>query len=97
VKHCCPPGQGCNAPNGGERCALTLCRAAAAEEGEAAVALERWSALQQAFSEHQGQREVRFRKRAFQRARDRALMRLAMRSSRRRGRRRRRSSFLATT
>jgi hypothetical protein len=87
VKECCPPGQGCNAPGGGECCALTLCQAAAGREDEAAVALERWQALQHACEEHGSGRERRFRRRAFQRARDRALMRLAIVSRRRRRRR----------
>jgi hypothetical protein len=70
---CCPPGHGCNAPGGDEPCALTLCRAAARSEDDAAVALDRWGALEGA-----GQRERRVRRRAFERARDRALIALAM-------------------
>jgi len=70
---CCPPGHGCNAPGGDEPCALTLCRAAADHEGDAAVALDRWGAFKNA-----ADRERRFRRRAFERARDRALIALAM-------------------
>jgi hypothetical protein len=69
---CCPPGRGCNAPGGEEPCALSLCRAAAGEE-EAALALDRWGAF-----ENCRDRERRFRRRAFERARDRALITLAM-------------------
>ncbi len=72
---CCPPGHGCNAPGGAEPCALTLCRAAE-DDGDAALALARWDALETS-TEGDGQR--RFRRRAFERARDRALISLAMR------------------
>jgi hypothetical protein len=96
VKYCCPPGQGCNAPNRDERCALTLCRAAAGEEGDAALALERWIAWRDACDQHQSRSELRFRRRAFQRARDRALLRLALGSGGQR-RRRRRGSHVAAT
>jgi hypothetical protein len=54
---------------------VTLCRAAASQEDDAAVAVERWQALE-ASAEGDGQR--RFRRRAFERARDRALIGLAM-------------------
>lgn len=76
MAECCPPGHGCNAPGGGEPCALTLCRVAAKEEDDAALAIARWKALEAA-SERDGER--RFRRRAFERARDRALIALAMR------------------
>jgi hypothetical protein len=69
---CCPPGHGCNAPGGKEPCALVLCRAAA-DEDDAALALDRWGAF-----ENCGDGERRFRRRAFERARDRALITLAM-------------------
>src|ERR1700727_591898 len=72
---CCPPGHGCNAPGGGEPCALALCRVAAEDEGDAALALDRGEA-REASSEGDGQR--RFRRRAFERARDQALIALAM-------------------
>lgn len=71
---CCPPGHGCNAPGGDEPCALTLCRAAAGDEEDAALAVSRWGDLESA--SEQGER--RFRRRAFERARDRALIGLAM-------------------
>ena len=72
---CCPPGHGCNAPGDGEPCALTLCHAAAEQEDDAALALDRWQALE-ASSEGDGER--RFRRRAFERARNQALIALAM-------------------
>jgi hypothetical protein len=71
---CCPPGHGCNAPGGNEPCALALCRAAAQDEEDAALALTRWGAFEAASE----QTERRFRRRAFERARDRALIGLAM-------------------
>jgi hypothetical protein len=75
---CCPPGHGCNAPGGGEPCALTLCRAAAEGEEDAALALSRWGAFEAA-SEHDAKEgERRFRRRAYERARDKALITLAM-------------------
>jgi hypothetical protein len=84
---CCPPGHGCNAPGGGEACALALCRAAAQQEEDAALALSRWGALEAAAEDNCGEGERRFRRRAFERARDKALIALAMTrgSSRRRG------------
>ena len=87
---CCPPGHGCNAPGGGEPCALALCRAAAQEEDDAALALARWGALEAASDEHCGDGERRFRRRAFERARDKALIALAMTRGRSHGRSRRR-------
>ena len=75
MAECCPPGHGCNAPAGGEPCAVTLCRAAETEEQDAAVALDRWDALEAA---PEGDGERRFRRRAFERARDQALIALAM-------------------
>ena len=83
---CCPPGHGCNAPNGAEPCALALCRAAAQDEEDAAVALARWGALEAASQQNCGEGERRFRRRAFERARDRALISLAMRRGARRTR-----------
>ena len=70
---CCPAGHGCNAPSGDEPCALSVCRAAAGYDADAAAALARWRAFEKA-----GDRERRFRRRAFQRARDRALITLAL-------------------
>jgi hypothetical protein len=76
---CCPPGHGCNAPGGDEPCALALCRAAAREEDDAALALDRWGALEASWKQKScGDGERRFRRRAFERARDRALITLAM-------------------
>jgi hypothetical protein len=95
MKYCCPPGQGCNDPDGDGRCALTLCRQAAGDEDDAALALERWQAWQTACTERQSRNEQRFRRRAFQRARDRALLRLAMKAKR--PRRRRGASRLIAT
>jgi hypothetical protein len=78
MRPCCPPGHGCNAGGGAETCALELCRAAAAVEKDAAVALKRWSSLEVAIERGRGERECRFRRRAFERARDRALIALAL-------------------
>jgi hypothetical protein len=75
---CCPPGHGCNAPGGDEPCALSLCRAAARDEDDAALALDRWGALEASWQAKCGDGERRFRRRAFERARDRALITLAM-------------------
>jgi hypothetical protein len=75
---CCPPGHGCNAPGGDEPCALALCRAAAQQEEDAALALSRWGAFESADEQNCGDGERRFRRRAFERARDRALIALAM-------------------
>jgi hypothetical protein len=75
---CCPAGHGCNAPDRGESCALELFGAAAPRDVEAAQALERWRALLEAVDRGCGERERRFRRRAFERARDRALIGLAM-------------------
>jgi hypothetical protein len=80
MAQCCPPGHGCNAPGGGEPCALALCRAAAEDEKDAAIALSRWGAFEAASE----QNERRFRRRAFERARDRALIGLAMARGKRR-------------
>jgi hypothetical protein len=75
---CCPPGHGCNASNGSEACALALFRAVAAEETTAARALARWNAFTEA-EQSGGQRERRFRRRSYERARNRALIAVAMR------------------
>jgi hypothetical protein len=85
---CCPPGHGCNAPGGGEPCALALCRAAAQEEEDAALALTRWGAFEAAAEDNCGDGERRFRRRAFERARDKALIALAMTRTRKANRRR---------
>jgi len=84
---CCPPGHGCNAPGGGEPCALALCEAAAQDEEVAALAVARWGDFEAAAGQQCGDGERRFRRRAFERARDRALIALAMTRRPRRGRR----------
>jgi len=70
---CCPPGLGCNRSDPSGACALELCRAWASSLKAAAVACARWDALQAA-----GERERRFRRRAYERARDRALVAIAL-------------------
>jgi hypothetical protein len=80
VRPCCPPGRGCNAEGDAEGCALDLCRAAAAEQKDAALALKRWGSLVAARDRGRGEREFRFRRRAFERARDRALIAFALRT-----------------
>jgi hypothetical protein len=75
---CCPPDHGCNAPGGDEPCAVTLCRVAAGDEDDAALAVSRWGDLEAAAEQNCGDGERRFRRRAFERARDRALIALAM-------------------
>src|SRR5258705_9327664 len=78
MKPCCPAGRGCNSPRGDEPCALDLCRAAAEQERDAALALAYWNELERLPEQGAGS-ERRFRRRAFERARDRALRALAMR------------------
>jgi hypothetical protein len=79
MRHCCPEGHGCNAPDGDEACALSLCGRAAAQDPDAATALARWREWQEACQPAHSESERRFRRRAFQRARDRALIGLALR------------------
>ena len=76
---CCPPRLGCNAPNGGQLCALDLCRVAAAENRDAALAIARWAEFEKAREHDRSNRGRRFRRRVFERARDRALLALALR------------------
>ena len=78
MRPCCPPGRGCNAEGDAETCALELCRAAASDQKDAAVAMKRWSSLVAARERGRGEGEFRFRRRAFERARDRALIALAL-------------------
>jgi hypothetical protein len=78
MRACCPPGHGCNAEGDTESCALELCRSAAGVQKDAALALKRWGSLEQALERGRGERECRFRRRAFERARDRALIALAL-------------------
>src|SRR5947209_34279 len=89
---CCPTGRGCNASGGAGPCALELFREAGAENRDAAMALKRWSTFEQALERGRGERECRFRRRAFERARDRALIALALAPSEDRSQR---SSWLA--
>jgi hypothetical protein len=82
MRPCCPPGHGCNADGGAETCALELCRAAAGVQKDAALAVRRWNSLELARERGRGERECRFRRRAFERARDRALIALALQAGR---------------
>jgi hypothetical protein len=77
MRACCPAARGCNAKGGREACALEVCRAAAPQLREAALALKRWDALQAA-SDHGSERERRFQRRAYHRARDSALIAIAL-------------------
>jgi hypothetical protein len=79
MRWCCPSGHGCNAPDGEEVCALTLCREAAEVQQDAALALVRWQNFEEACARQCSDGERRFRRRAFERARDRALMAIVMR------------------
>ncbi|HLJ04480.1 MAG TPA: hypothetical protein VKT31_13625 [Solirubrobacteraceae bacterium] len=94
MRACCPAAHGCNAQGGREACALDVCRAAAPQLREAALALKRWDALQAAW-DGDSERERRFQRRAYQRARDSALIAIALEPAaqptrqRRHGRRRR--------
>ena len=92
---CCPQGRGCNAPERSEPCLLDLCRRAAREVREAALALARWEDWQRARERGCRRSEWRFRKRAYERARAEAMCALLMhahmpdrRVARRRARRR---------
>src|SRR5437763_5790315 len=78
MRWCCPRGHGCNAPGTEEPCALDVCRAADPELREAALALERWAALERACEHRRNERELRFRRRAYERARDHALVAVAL-------------------
>jgi hypothetical protein len=77
---CCPPGIGCNAPGKQEPCVLELCREAASERREAALAVARWDDFQQVSGGGRSKQEQRFRRRAYERARDDALGMLLMRA-----------------
>jgi hypothetical protein len=78
VRACCPGSCGCNDPDGGGLCALEILRATE-DEPEVDLALERWKAFESALQKHCRPSELRFRRRAYLRARDRALIVLAMR------------------
>jgi hypothetical protein len=72
MKPCCPPGQGCNAPDGREEaCLLQKCRRA--ETPQAHRAVELWDSFSEARREHWPRRQRRFLRRAYARARDRAV------------------------
>jgi hypothetical protein len=75
---CCPIGLGCNAPAHDEPCALELCRRAASQEPQAALAVARWTQLQEARRHPRGKADRRFRLRAYQRAREAGLVALLM-------------------
>jgi hypothetical protein len=62
-------------------------RAASPEDKDAAKALDRWGLLVRATQADSGERERRFRRRAYERSRNRALIGLAM-GTKRAGRRR---------
>jgi hypothetical protein len=78
MSSCCPPNRGCNGHGAEQPCVLTIFRAAATTNDEAALALERWKALELTEEEGAGAGERRFRRRAYERARDRALTVAAM-------------------
>ena len=80
MKWCCPRGQGCNSPNGGEPCALELCRLITNWQSDASLALARWLEFERACERGCSESERRFLRRAYQRARDRALIAQAMRA-----------------
>src|SRR5437870_13921192 len=75
---CCPHARGCNAAERSEPCLLDLCRRAARELPEAALALARWEDWQRARERGCRRSEWRFRKRAYERARAEALGGLLM-------------------
>jgi hypothetical protein len=78
MRWCCPPRHGCNRQGSEEPCALELCRGSRDDLPEAATALLRWDELQRTCEVRRSDRERRFRRRAYERARDRALIALAM-------------------
>jgi hypothetical protein len=78
MRWCCPPRHGCNRQGEEEPCALELCRVSQDDLPEAELAVLRWDELQRACEHRRNDRERRFRRRAYERARDRALIALAM-------------------
>ena len=68
MRHCCPPGEGCNARLDDEPCSLTLLR----RERSAAArrALDGWERYER---DAGSARDRRFLRRSYQRARDRVL------------------------
>lgn len=72
MKHCCPPGQGCNAPVGREEpCLLRRCQRSDSQDATRAVTL--WKRFTGAQRAHRPGRERRFLRRAYARARDTAM------------------------
>ncbi len=80
---CCPPNLGCNARGRAEPCVLELCDRLDEQIEQAAVALARWKDWQAALELPARRRELRFRRRAYERARDRAMGSLALAGQRR--------------
>jgi hypothetical protein len=80
MRWCCPGGHGCNGQGDDEPCALDVCRAYENQIPEAVLAVRRWEELERACEHRRSDRERRFRRRAYERARDRALIGLAMRT-----------------
>jgi hypothetical protein len=80
MKWCCPRGKGCNSPNGGEPCALEVCRLITNWQSDASLALARWREFERASERGCTESERRFLRRAYQRARDRALIAQSMRT-----------------
>ena len=78
MRWCCPAGHGCNGQGEAEPCALDVCRAFESQIPEAVLAVRRWEELERACEHRRSDRERRFRRRAYERARDRALIALAM-------------------
>jgi hypothetical protein len=80
MRWCCPAGHGCNGQGDDEPCALDVCRANADELPDAALAVKRWEEFDRAWQRRPSDREPRFRRRAYERARDRALIVIALQS-----------------
>jgi hypothetical protein len=66
-----------------------VCQAAAPHLREAALACARWETLQTVWADGSSERERRFRRRAYQRARDAALIAIALELATRPARQRR--------
>jgi hypothetical protein len=86
MSSCCPPRLGCNAPRRDEPCVLDLCRAITGREPGAATALARWQSWQEAIGADRPRSELRFQRRAYERAREAAMGVLVMTLARRRPR-----------
>jgi hypothetical protein len=80
---------------------LELCRELAGRDATAAAAVASWEQLQRELGRGASRRELRFRRRAYERARERALVALLMRahaaSRRTRARSPRRTAMFPTT